>query len=703
MADGRQWVNRIARLRRRATPWIAALGVVLIIKGQWEWFQHLDTVRPGGIPVLIGLILLLVSIRTNGIVLHPTPVFDLSVRRRLPLTRKLPFALAGIALCFYTAWRANEESALVWDIFILWGLSIWLTIFGLVPRDQMAAWSHRIGESVRRERWTWLLLGVLFLAGLAIRVIDLNHQPYIMAGDEAQFAWEAVSVKDTLHWIYNPFQMGLWHHPRIVHTLMAISIALFGQTAAAARLPWAVLGALTVPAVYLAGRRLFDSRLGWVAALFMATFPVHVMFSRTAMDMTGDPLFVVLAVAFTTRALRDGDLMEAALAGLCLGLSQYFYFAGRIAGPVMVAYVGLHMLRGWRPFWQRVGVLVVEVSVCLVVIFPNSYALIRDTARPFSPRLDQVSIWKTDELERAEARGDLVPFLVGQVKHGFLAYVHFHDESDVYGRYNPVLGWYAGVPLLVGLIVVLRRWRDPRFLIPALWAAGTALTGGALLIDPPHYPRYINPTPALALLVGLGTTQLALLAGDWGGSLAGGFAHLGRLRRAIPERIEAWAGILSRQKPLLPVAFALVLMLANGRSFIFDYLPATEQRHLLYGETTLELNEIVDILRSFQGQYEVRRFSSLDLDMNGTDLLRYLAPENAGTELSADDPAQWQRELTPGPYAFVITPGRFDAVGEELVRRFPYGEMRQYTNRRTLKPLIYVYYTHVPVRLAESE
>jgi hypothetical protein len=235
-----------------------------------------------------------------------------------------------------------------------------------------------------------------------------------------------------------------------------------------------------------------------------------------------------------------------------------------------------------------------------------------------------------------------------------------------------------------------------------VWAIGTSLSGGALLIDPPHYPRYIDPTPALALLVALGTTQIALMAGDLGDLLAGGARRLKKLLHAgiaVPVRVQGWV----QHRPLLPVALAFVLMLANGRSFIFDYLPVTESHRLLYGENTIQLNQIANILKSFHGQYEVRRFSSLDLDMNGTDLLRYLTPENSGIEILSEDPGIWRQELPPGSYAFVIAPGRYAEVGEELVRRFPYGQMREYTNTRTSRPLIYVYFTHVPDLPAGTE
>ncbi|MBI5961468.1 MAG: glycosyltransferase family 39 protein, partial [Chloroflexi bacterium] len=612
MTGVRQFAGQIEWRKVRLTPWIALIGVIEVIRGQLAWFDVLDTSRPGNVPVLIGLALLLISLSTAGIVTGNVPLFDTSIKRRLPVSGKLPFAFAGAGMCIYAGWRAYFEIVPIWDILIMWSAGIWLTLYGIVPHDHMVAWRQKVWRSLREDRLTWLLIGVLFVVGLLLRVIDLENQPYIMAGDEAQFAWEATALKNQSQWIYNPFQMGLWHHPRIVHTLMGISIANFGQTVAAARLPWAILGALTIPAVYLLGRRLFDHRLGLIAALFMVSFPVHIQFSRTAMDMTGDPFF--LALALITVTLRDGDMMEAALAGLCLGLSQYFYFAGRIATPVVLAYIAWHFLSDWRSASKRIGPLLVTLVMAFVITFPNFYAVWRDTDRPMSPRLSQVSIWETGALEAAEKEGRLGEFLQFQIEHGVLAYFHYQDESDVYGRFNPVLGWYGGVPCLIGVVVALRRWRDPRFVLPAMWATATALAGGAMLIDPPHYPRYINPTPALALLVALGVAAVAVTALQLAQMLAGWWPRTRPTTAPKPR--------LSRLdvKWLLPVGLGLALALANGRSYIFDYLPATEDRLLLYGETTIQLNEVAKILDTFDGRFQVRHFSSMDLDMNGTDL-----------------------------------------------------------------------------------
>jgi 4-amino-4-deoxy-L-arabinose transferase-like glycosyltransferase len=663
-------------------PWVAALGVILLVRGQWLWFKNLHSVRPGGIPVLVGMLLLLISLRLGALVPASRPLGDLSAGRRYPWSWRPLVAAAGIALCVFAGWRAYPEHTLVWKVLLLWGMGICLTIAGLVPQRSAAAWWRMVVSSMREEWRTWLMITALFAAGLVVRIVRLGSIPYIMAGDEAQFGYEAVSLNDALRWVYNPFQLGIWHHPRTVHTLMVVFIKLMGQTVAAARMPWAILGSLTVPAVYLMGRRMFDGRIGLIAAAFMATFPLHAQFSRTAMDMTGDPLFIALTLVFLTRALRDGDEMEAALAGLCLGLSQYFYFAGRIAAPLIIVYVGLYALRDWRALWKRAAPLAIAGVVAGVVVFPNMHAMYSDRARSYSPRLAQVSIWSTGNLEAAAREDRLMAYWTDQIQESFLAYVHFHDESDVYGRYNPALGWYAEVPFMVGVVVVLRRWRDPRYLILALWAAGTAFLGGTLLIDPPHYPRYINVTPGLAVLVALGLVAMGIVLTDLIDSIFRLLSHVTTIKQ-----------LTATQKWLLPVSLGMLLALADARSYVVDYLPKTNR--LLYGETTVELNEIADVLNSLDEQYHVVRFSSLDLDMNGTDLLRYRAPENVGIEYQGSL-SRWYELLSPGQYAFVIAPGRFDEVADQLLNLFPDGVLREYLNQRTQDPLVYIYFAAVP-------
>lgn len=653
-------------------PWAGVSGVLLIALGQWLWFEHPWTSRPGLWAVVPGVLLVIWSFRAGDLETENLSQIDGDCAAARGPAWKLPFAVAGIALVGYTGWRAQAEVNTVWDLLLLWGCGIWLTVYGLVPTDAARRWRERVGRSLHEERVTWLAVGSLFAAGLIVRVAWLETQPYIMAGDDAAFAIQSVHLKDKLDWVTNPFKYGVWHHPLLYHTMVAVAIEALGQTVAASRIVSALLGALTVPAVYLMGRRMIDPRVGLTAAIFLVGFPFHVQFSRTGMNMVGDPLFAALTFAFLTRALRDNDAMEAALAGLALGLSQYFYFAAKLVPLLVVAYVGLVALGGWRRLRRRAGVLAVAAIVASVTVFPNLYSVYMDKERPISPRLAQVSVWETGAAESAARDGRLATFWSGQIRRGVMAFVQVLDESDVYGRYNPVMGWFGGVPLLVGLALALRKLRDPRFAILILWVLGTGLMGGALLIDPPHYPRYVSATPAMSVLVGLGVVGIGGVIRDVLGRIPG-----------VPWR----AG--RRWTALLPVGLALALATVDLCTYVFDNLP----RRLVYGETTVQLNEVADILDTFDGRYRVWTFSSLELDLQGTDLLDYLSPENIGQEYPGEI-TRWPEVLREdnGPHAFLIAPGRFGEVAEDLVSALPGGEMRTYINRRTGAPLVYCYF-----------
>jgi 4-amino-4-deoxy-L-arabinose transferase-like glycosyltransferase len=660
------------------SPWVALLGVALIVRGQWLWLQDIVAFWPGGWYALAGIALIALSFRLQAFMLRPpersiSPTNNPSYR----VSWRVAVAVVGIGVCIYTSVHAIQEQNTVWELYAMWLAGLSLTVFGLVPRDDAAAWWGAARRSLRQEWRAWLLLGLLFVIALVLRTAWLDSSPYIMAGDEAAFSIQAVAIKDKLHWQVNPFKYGVWHHPWVYHTLMGVAIDVFGQTAGAARVPSAVLGALTVPAVHLMGRSMFDRRVGWVAAIFMAAYPLHVHFSRTAINQVGDPLFAALTFAFLVRVLRRGNTMDAALAGLAMGLSQYFYSAARIVPLLMAGFVGFYLLTDWRRVWRHRMGIAITFGVALLVAFPNLYAVYEDDERPISPRLDQVSIWETGNVTAAAEKGRLKEYWFTQIHRSFMVYVQVPDESGFYSAYNPVLGWYAGIPFVVGLGIIVRRWRDPCCTVLAAWVVATAILGGMLLVDPPHFPRYISVTPGLAVIVALGVVWFGVTVAD---ILAGVRRWLPRLDGDLERRLR-WG---------IPLLLVMVLALADQRTYIVDYLP----QKLVYGEPTVQLNEVVSILDTLEGQYTVWYFSSLYLDMSGSDLLPYLTPENDGEEYRGEI-AKWYEVIDPGPTAFVIVPGRYDEVIGELRMVLPGGELREYTNPRTSKPLVYLYLVNV--------
>jgi len=635
---------------------LALAAVGLITLGQAAWFSAEKTFLPGAFLVGYGMFLAILSKPLHS---H-RPLWDQESISE-PYNRwRLALVLPGVIVCLYTGWHAVERHTNVRLYLVLWIVGTWLVLVALVPRRERARWWRGVIGSVRQEWRIWLLVTIIFLCGLVLRTFYLDTSPYIQAGDEAAFAMEAVNIRDFCHWQVNPFEYGIWHHPRVFHVLLAAVISLFGQTLFAARFLSALLGSLTVPAVYLMARRMFDHRVALVAAVFMAAYPLHVHFSRTGINQAGDPLFAALTFAFLTQALRSGDRMEAALAGWSMGLSQYFYSAARLVPFLMLAYAGLYLLTDWRMVWKRALPLIITAIMAGIVVFPNLYAVYRDKDRSISPRLNEVSIWATGNVEAAAHENRLPEYWQNQVYRSLMAYIQISDRSGFYGNYGSVLGWFAGVPFLAGLVWCVGCFRDPRYVILGLWVGATALLGGVLLVDPPHYPRYISVTPGLAVLVGLGCVWFA-------------------------ERLS------KRHVLKLAVLLVLALAVADQITYITDYLP----RKLVYGEPTLQLNEVADILETFDGRYRVYYFSDLELDMGGNDILRYRVPNARGMDF--EWPVNESRLLLPtrGPHAFLIAPLRFQDVIVDLINTFPGGDVKLYDNPRSNLPLVYIYFVNI--------
>src|SRR6185503_12703607 len=71
-------------------------------------------------------------------------------------------------------------------------------------------------------------------------------------------------------------------HPPLHHSLVWISIRLFGTSEFAVRLPSLIAGVALVPVLFWVGRVCFDRRTGWVAATLAAVAPFGVWYSQEA-------------------------------------------------------------------------------------------------------------------------------------------------------------------------------------------------------------------------------------------------------------------------------------------------------------------------------------------------------------------------------------------------------------------------------------
>ena len=121
-------------------------------------------------------------------------------------------------------------------------------------------------------------------------------------------------------------ESGVWlHKPPLTFWLIAVSLATFGTHAIALRLPSLLLSTMAVVVTFLIGRRVFDARIGLLAAAFQAVNGLLVAHSsgRRVADHVDTVLLtcVELGVLAIVTGLDDRRAVRSAwLAGVALGL-----------------------------------------------------------------------------------------------------------------------------------------------------------------------------------------------------------------------------------------------------------------------------------------------------------------------------------------------------------------------------------------------
>ncbi|MGH3744064.1 MAG: glycosyltransferase family 39 protein, partial [Mycobacteriales bacterium] len=163
-------------------------------------------------------------------------------------------------------------------------------------------------------------------------------------------------------------------HPPGYFTVLWAWVHAFGAGPLSVRMPGILAGIATIPAVFAAGRELFDRRTGLVAALFAAISPMCVWYAQEARPYSFFLLFSVLALWLQVRAVRRGGLwtwVGYVLSTAALLWSHYFALI-----PVAVQQLGFAVAvrrRRGRDRWRLLGGWVAAlagITVLMVALVP---------------------------------------------------------------------------------------------------------------------------------------------------------------------------------------------------------------------------------------------------------------------------------------------------------------------------------------------
>ncbi len=317
-------------------------------------------------------------------------------------------------------------------------------------------------------------------------------------------------------------------HEPLYHTLRAPLLAFAGINQASARVMSAGAGTLAVLLTWAVGRRMLGRLPALLAGTTVALSFWGLMYSRVAVRHMGAVPWMLLAIYWGWRALRDPAPSRRALVGMAAGIaigtagSLLTYYAGRVMPVLLIALYPLAAprKRRWQAYFAGVaiGLLVTLPMFWAATHMPGGDARVGEVALPL----------------RALRDGDVKPLL--QTAWTTLGMAHARGDPEwLYNtRERPVFGPLGALLFYLTLAFNLLRWRRPEARALLLWLA--AGIGPALISLPPSsYGHTILALPAVYLLLASPVAGIIDRVGNGGGRFTG--------RRALAAAIALFVTI----------------------------------------------------------------------------------------------------------------------------------------------------------------
>lgn len=188
------------------------------------------------------------------------------------------------------------------------------------------------------------ILGILFLACI-FRLAGLANMPLGFHADEVRVGWNTYSILKTgaddwgnyLALAYNTFGD---FRPTGIFYMTLPSMAIFGPTVFATRLPSALLGALTIIPLFMLSYRLYKNhKVAYIAAILLALSPWHITTSRATSEVVMALFFTLWGLIFLLDWLKKSSRKTLFLLLTCFVASFLLYHSARMVIPVWSAII----------------------------------------------------------------------------------------------------------------------------------------------------------------------------------------------------------------------------------------------------------------------------------------------------------------------------------------------------------------------------
>jgi hypothetical protein len=253
-------------------------------------------------------------------------------------------------------------------------------------------------------------------------------------------------------------------------------------------------GIASVVVVYFLFRQLTEARVALAAAFLAAVSQWHVTISRWGWDAVLMSFLQMLSYWFLIRAVKTGQKLHFAAAGMVMGLCLYTYVASWLALCVMATFLIARVINDPKDYWSKGRDLALVLAACLFVFAPLGAHYFKQP-RDLTVRVSEVSV------ARAVARADSYFPIWQSLRNHVLMFNYKGDANPRHGFPNaPALEFVTSIFFVLGAAYYLRFWKEWQNLFILVWFA-LGMQGG-LLAEPsasPHAYRtlMINPLTSL--------------------------------------------------------------------------------------------------------------------------------------------------------------------------------------------------------------
>lgn len=381
-------------------------------------------------------------------------------------------------------------------------------------------------------RWVWWALAWTVLLAAGLRVFRLDHGG--LWYDELIMARITTGT-----W------SGLWTEimhgrPPVYLITGALWSACFGTSDVALRSLSAVMGVATVPIVFLIGRRLFNPRVGLVAALLLSVSPFQVYYSQENRYYALMLMLSTMSIWLVLKALRVGDPKAERQSGdtVCGEKLPCWVWPGYMMTSVLAFYTHTFFL-----------FLLISIGVAVLAVYRRGAIAPFDMTRFLRAQVVVLAVilpwcvvkmWYLLERMRAADGGEGV--VVWLSAPPWWAPVRTVGNFMLLGArfINPTWALIGGAVLLVGVAVAMIRGgglvaaardagralmesfrgRSGAWWITACWALGPMLLVATIswTLKPVYVDRYLIASAAgLYLLVAAGIVAVSRVLPCWAG------------------------------------------------------------------------------------------------------------------------------------------------------------------------------------------